>query len=66
LRDLYSHRRKNLRGAILGIPGSTRDKAVVDAKLADLGFTGGERAETLSVNQHLMLCDAFATASLPR
>jgi 16S rRNA (adenine1518-N6/adenine1519-N6)-dimethyltransferase len=66
LRDLYSHRRKNLRGAILGIPGGTRDKAAVDAKLAELGFSGGERAETLSVEQHLMLCGAFATTSLPR
>jgi 16S rRNA (adenine1518-N6/adenine1519-N6)-dimethyltransferase len=66
LRDLYSHRRKNLRGAILGIPGGSRDKAAVDAKLAELRFTGGERAETLSVEQHLVLCTAFAAASLPR
>jgi 16S rRNA (adenine1518-N6/adenine1519-N6)-dimethyltransferase len=63
LRDLYSHRRKNLRGAILGIPGSARDKAAVDAKLAELGYTGGERAETLTVAQHLALCEAFAPAA---
>jgi 16S rRNA (adenine1518-N6/adenine1519-N6)-dimethyltransferase len=63
LRDLYSHRRKNLRGAILGIPDGPRDKAAVDAKLAELGYTGTERAETLSVQQHLQLCGAFATAN---
>jgi 16S rRNA (adenine1518-N6/adenine1519-N6)-dimethyltransferase len=58
LRDIYSHRRKNLRGAILSIPGRSRDKAWVDAKLAELGYTGTERAETLSVAQHLQLCEA--------
>jgi 16S rRNA (adenine1518-N6/adenine1519-N6)-dimethyltransferase len=60
LRDLYSHRRKNLRGGILGIPGGLHDKPAIDAKLAGLGFTGGERAETLSVEQHLALCVAFS------
>jgi 16S rRNA (adenine1518-N6/adenine1519-N6)-dimethyltransferase len=59
LRDVYSHRRKNLRGAILGIPGGSRDKAAVDARLAELGYTGTERAETLTVGQHLQLCEAF-------
>ncbi len=59
LRDLYAHRRKNLRGAILGIPGGTRDKAAVDAKLAELGYSGTERAETLTVAQHRQLCEAF-------
>lgn len=63
LRDLYSHRRKNLRGAILGIPGGAHDKATVDAKLAVLGYTGTERAETLTVVQHLQLCEAFAPAA---
>jgi 16S rRNA (adenine1518-N6/adenine1519-N6)-dimethyltransferase len=61
LRDLYAHRRKILRGAILGIPGAERDKAAVDAKLADLGYTGTERAETLSVAQHLQLCAALSS-----
>ena len=56
LRDLYSHRRKNLRGGLLSIPGGMHDKAMVDAKLAELGYTGTERAETLSVEQHLQLC----------
>jgi 16S rRNA (adenine1518-N6/adenine1519-N6)-dimethyltransferase len=59
LRDLYAHRRKNLRGAILGIPGCLHDKKAVDAKLAELGYAGTERAETLSIAQHLQLCEAF-------
>jgi 16S rRNA (adenine1518-N6/adenine1519-N6)-dimethyltransferase len=59
LRDLYSHRRKNLRGGLLSIPGGPSDKASIDAKLAALGYTGTERAETLSVAQHLELCKVF-------
>jgi 16S rRNA (adenine1518-N6/adenine1519-N6)-dimethyltransferase len=59
LRDLYSHRRKNLRGAILALPGSAHDKPAVDAKLVELGYAGTERAETLSIAQHLQLCEAF-------
>lgn len=60
LRDLYSHRRKNLRGALLGMPGEKREKAWVDAKLAELGYAGTERAETLTLAEHLKLCEAFA------
>jgi 16S rRNA (adenine1518-N6/adenine1519-N6)-dimethyltransferase len=65
LRDLYSHRRKNLRGALVGMPGGLHDKPAVDAKLAALGYSGTERAETLSVPQHLELCEAFAPAEFP-
>lgn len=59
LRDLYAHRRKNLRGGLLGLPGRPFDKAAVDAKLAELGYDGTARAETLTVEQHLELCAAF-------
>jgi 16S rRNA (adenine1518-N6/adenine1519-N6)-dimethyltransferase len=59
LRDLYSHRRKNLRGGIIAMTGNQHAKAVVDAKLAELGYTGTERAETLSIEQHMQLCEAF-------
>lgn len=59
LRDLYSHRRKNLRGGIISMTGQQHQKAIVDAKLAELGYTGTERAETLSIEQHVMLCEAF-------
>jgi 16S rRNA (adenine1518-N6/adenine1519-N6)-dimethyltransferase len=59
LRDLYSHRRKNLRGGLLGLSGRPFDKPTIDAKLAQLGYKGTERAETLTVEQHLELCTAF-------
>jgi 16S rRNA (adenine1518-N6/adenine1519-N6)-dimethyltransferase len=60
LRDLYSHRRKNLRGGIIAMTGHQHEKKIVDAKLAELGYTGTERAETLSIEQHLQLCAAFS------
>jgi 16S rRNA (adenine1518-N6/adenine1519-N6)-dimethyltransferase len=59
LRDLYSHRRKNLRGALLSIPGTALDKPTVDARLAELGIDGTIRAETLDREQHLRLSGAF-------
>ncbi len=59
LRDLYTQRRKNLRGALAGWPGGRRDKEEVDRKLAELGIDGKGRAETLDVEQHLRLCAAF-------
>jgi 16S rRNA (adenine1518-N6/adenine1519-N6)-dimethyltransferase len=60
LRDLYVHRRKNLRQALSGWPGGRRDKAEVDAKLTALGIDGTLRSETLDVEQHIRLCAAFA------
>lgn len=59
LRDLYVHRRKNLRQALSGWPSGRKDKTAVDAKLAELGFDGSVRAEALDVEQHLRLCAAF-------
>ncbi len=59
LRDLYSHRRKNLRGGLISATGNQHSKEVVDRKLAELGYSGTERAETLSIDQHLQLCEAF-------
>ena len=59
LRDLYVHRRKNLRGALAGWPHGRRDKAEVDAKLAALGLPGTTRAEDLDAEQHRQLCAAF-------
>ena len=60
LRDLYVHRRKNLRGALAGWPSGRRDKQDVDRKLEGLSLPGTVRAEELSVEQHLQLCAAFA------
>src|SRR5205807_2784708 len=47
LRDLYTHRRKNLRGGLAGAPGGRRPKEDVDRKLAELGIEGTVRAEAL-------------------
>ena len=58
LRDLYAHRRKNLRGALAALPGRL-DKKTVDLKLAELDLDGSVRAETLSIEEHWQLCDAF-------
>jgi 16S rRNA (adenine1518-N6/adenine1519-N6)-dimethyltransferase len=59
LRDLYTHRRKNLRGALAALPSGRRDKAEVDRKLAELGLEPTVRAEELNIEQHLRLCAAF-------
>jgi 16S rRNA (adenine1518-N6/adenine1519-N6)-dimethyltransferase len=60
LRDLYAHRRKNLRGALATMPGRHFGKEDIDARLADLGIDGTARAETLDRERHLRLRDAFA------
>jgi 16S rRNA (adenine1518-N6/adenine1519-N6)-dimethyltransferase len=59
LRDLYAHRRKNLRGALAAWRGGRRDKHEIDRQLAGLGLQGSVRAETLDVEQHLRLCSLF-------
>ena len=59
LRDLYTHRRKNLRQALMGWPSGRRDKAEVDAKLKALDIDGTIRAEALDLVQHRRLCAAF-------
>jgi 16S rRNA (adenine1518-N6/adenine1519-N6)-dimethyltransferase len=59
LRDLYTHRRKNLRQALAGSSAGRRDKKDVDAKLAELGIDGTLRSEALDLEQHLRLASAF-------
>jgi 16S rRNA (adenine1518-N6/adenine1519-N6)-dimethyltransferase len=59
LRDLYTHRRKNLRGALGSLPSGRLAKAEVDGKLAELGIDGTVRAEDLDLEQHLRLCQVF-------
>jgi 16S rRNA (adenine1518-N6/adenine1519-N6)-dimethyltransferase len=63
LRDLYTHRRKNLRGALTGLPSGRRPKEEVDRLLTQLGIDGFVRAETLDVEQHLLLCEVFTAES---
>ena len=62
LRDLYVHRRKNLRQALTGWPAGRKDKDEVDAKLKELGIDGTVRSEAMDVEQHLRLCAAFMPA----
>lgn len=59
LRNLYIHRRKNLRGALAGFPTGRIEKDVVDAKLLELEIDGSIRAESLDVATHLRLSEAF-------
>ena len=59
LRDLYAHRRKNLRGAILSMQNNAWTKEEVDQKLLKLNIPGNERAEVLSIEQHQSLCKEF-------
>jgi 16S rRNA (adenine1518-N6/adenine1519-N6)-dimethyltransferase len=59
LRDLYVHRRKNLRQGLTGWPSGRKPKEEVDAKLRELGIDGGVRAEALDVEQHLRLAEVF-------
>jgi 16S rRNA (adenine1518-N6/adenine1519-N6)-dimethyltransferase len=59
LRDLYVHRRKNLRGALAAMAGRPWTKAEVDARLAALQIDGNVRAEDLDKEKHLILCNAF-------
>src|SRR5262249_46514274 len=49
LRDLYTHRRKNLRGALAALPSGRRDKNEVERKLTDHGIDSALRAEILHV-----------------
>ena len=60
LRDLYVHRRKNLRGALHGSPSGRMEKTYVDAKLRELDIDPTIRAEALSIAEHLRLMEAFA------
>jgi 16S rRNA (adenine1518-N6/adenine1519-N6)-dimethyltransferase len=60
LRDLYVHRRKNLRQALVGWPSGRKEKADVDAKLAQLGIDGTVRSEALDLATHLRLAAAFS------
>jgi 16S rRNA (adenine1518-N6/adenine1519-N6)-dimethyltransferase len=60
LRDLYVHRRKNLRQALVGWPTGRKEKADVDAKLAALGIDGTLRSEALDIANHIRLASAFS------
>ncbi len=48
LRDLYVHRRKNLRGALASLPNRDLSKGKVDARLHELGIDGTLRRDARS------------------
>jgi 16S rRNA (adenine1518-N6/adenine1519-N6)-dimethyltransferase len=58
VRSLFLHRRKFLRGVLIGMLKDQLDKAAVDDLLAGLQFGEGARAEQLSVESHIALADA--------
>ncbi len=59
LRDLYAHRRKNLRGGLVSMASADWSKTEVDQRLQELGIDGTLRAEALDLEQHLRLCGVF-------
>lgn len=61
LRDLYAHRRKNLRGGLVSMAGQDWTKEEVDSRLQELGIDGKVRAENLDLEQHLILSRVFAS-----
>lgn len=60
LRDLFVHKRKSLRAALIGWPHGRKDKAAVDQLLLELQIPGTVRAQELNSEQHLCLSRAFA------
>ena len=66
LRDLYTHRRKNLRQALAGWPLGRLEKTAVDAMLAELGFDGSARSEGLDLEAHRRLYEGFNRWGLER
>ncbi len=66
VRNLYLHRRKNLRGALLPIVRATFDKQQLDERLRAGGFDPAGRAEALSVEQHLRLAQLLCEVLTPR
>ncbi len=59
LHGIYLHRRKNLRGTLHPLFDGKLSKHDIDSLLEKSGFQGRQRAEELTVEQHLTLCGAF-------
>jgi 16S rRNA (adenine1518-N6/adenine1519-N6)-dimethyltransferase len=57
VRSLFLHRRKFLRGVMVAAHKDRLDKPIIDAILSDLQFAENARAEELSVDQMLALCE---------
>jgi 16S rRNA (adenine1518-N6/adenine1519-N6)-dimethyltransferase len=59
LRELYSHRRKSLCGALAAMPRLRQEKSKLDQKLVEMGLQGEVRAETIDLEQHRRLFQVF-------
>lgn len=59
LRELYVHRRKNLRGALLPTYRDRFTKPQLDERLTTHGFDPRGRAEALTVEEHVRLCEVM-------
>jgi 16S rRNA (adenine1518-N6/adenine1519-N6)-dimethyltransferase len=59
VRDLYLHRRKNLRGALFPSHGKRYTKEQLDQRLCACGFDPSGRAEALTIEEHIRLWDAL-------
>jgi 16S rRNA (adenine1518-N6/adenine1519-N6)-dimethyltransferase len=70
VRSMFLHRRKVLRNELLSAQKQwhvqkSLDKAEIDALLTGLGLAPAERAERLTVEDMLRLCDAVRAATMP-
>lgn len=63
--QLYLHRRKNLRGALLPHLGERFSKPELDAALRQNGFDPAGRAEALTVSEHLRLWQVLSGSATP-
>jgi 16S rRNA (adenine1518-N6/adenine1519-N6)-dimethyltransferase len=62
VRAMFLHRRKFLRSELVSVVKGRLGKPEVDALLAQLNLDGAARAESLSVDAILTLCEAVRTA----
>jgi 16S rRNA (adenine1518-N6/adenine1519-N6)-dimethyltransferase len=63
VRSLFLHRRKYLRGVLIGMVREQLDKSAVDDLLAPFGFSPDVRAERLDVPTLIALADAVSQAA---
>ena len=56
-RAVFFHRRKFLRSELISMLKNKLDKPAVDGIMSEMGFTDQTRAETLTVDQLLKLCE---------
>jgi 16S rRNA (adenine1518-N6/adenine1519-N6)-dimethyltransferase len=60
VRQVFLHRRKNLRGVLHSLWRETLSKPEADAMLDSIGLTGTVRAEAMNVDEFLALSQALA------